>query len=443
MLVVREGCFYLGAQKQKSRILAVSSPSPVTGGGGLRALRSMREYVKHFETHLVIPWGLWSDRDVLRDSTTYLKELKKLNVRFAGFSQLPDMIYRLRGVFRSRIFDLLVPLLTPMISRVHVSSGNYNAVIVLHEGWDAVYTGYNLAEYFNTPSMVLLHNPPFYGSKERFFNILKALLLWRKLISSSPIEEALFEVEALTREPLMEYMRKHRYSEVLRKYRLIIGVTKATSIEMGGEWVNRVISLDPGVSLDLEDLLLMKQVKEAIKSKENYIVFGGRPAVTKGLVEALVVFKQISKRLSELKLVITGKVTNTLLLPLRKVCRKLGIEDKVIFTGFIPRMNRFEIVGKAKLMLYPSHEDAFSYAVLESTHLGTPVIGYKIPALEIYYGDLPGVELVEEWDLEALTKRAIDILEKGVDVVEPPMVKSWEEIMAEEVKLVYKLIEGA
>ena len=77
MLVVREGCFYLGAQKQKSRILAVSSPSPVTGGGGLRALRSMREYVKHFETHLVIPWGLWSDRDVLRDSTTYLKELKK------------------------------------------------------------------------------------------------------------------------------------------------------------------------------------------------------------------------------------------------------------------------------------------------------------------------------------------------------------------------------
>jgi len=76
-------------------------------------------------------------------------------------------------------------------------------------------------------------------------------------------------------------------------------------------------------------------------------------------------------------------------------------------------------------------------------HLGTPVIGYKIPALEIYYGELPGVELVEEWDLEALTKRAIDILEKGVDAVEPPMVKSWEEIMAEEVKLVYKLVEGA
>ena len=26
----------------------------------------------------------------------------------------------------------------------------------------------------------------------------------------------------------------------------------------------------------------------------------------------------------------------------------------------------------------------------------------KIPAIEIYYGKTPGVELVKEWDLEAL-----------------------------------------
>jgi hypothetical protein len=62
--------------------------------------------------------------------------------------------------------------------------------------------------------------------------------------------------------------------------------------------------------------------------------------------------------------------------------------------------------------------------------------------LEIYYGGLPGVELVEEWDLEALTVKAIDILEKGVDMIEPPKIKSWEEIMSEEIRLVYKLVEG-
>jgi glycosyltransferase involved in cell wall biosynthesis len=429
-------------EPRRPSILVAASPSPVMGGGGLRALRSIREYVKHFETHLVIPWGLWDNKDMLRDSSTYLRELKELGVKFAGFSQLPGTIYKLRSVSGSRIFDLLTPLLIPGIGSIHVSSGSYDAVVVLHEDWDAVYTGYKLAEFFNTPSIVLLHNPPFYGSKERFLNIVKALLLWRELRSDSPVEEALFKAEVLIREPSMEYMRKHRYSEALGKYTLIVGVTKATSIEMSGEWINRIISLDPGVSLDHEDLSLMKRVREKVESKENYVVFGGRPDPVKGLAEALIVFKQILKSSSELKLVVTGKMTEVMSIILRKVCRKLGILDKVVFTGFIPRTERFEVIAKARLMLYPSHEDAFSYAVLESLHLGTPVVGYKIPALEIYYGGLPGVELVEEWDLEALTIKAMGILERGIDVVEPPKIKSWEEIMSEEVGLLYKLVES-
>jgi predicted PilT family ATPase len=65
---------------------------------------------------------------------------------------------------------------------------------------------------------------------------------------------------------------------------------------MGDEWINRIISLDPVVSLDYEDLFLIKQIRERVKSKENYVVFGGRPNAAKGLAEALIVFKQISKR---------------------------------------------------------------------------------------------------------------------------------------------------
>ena len=330
---------------QKSRILVVSSPSPVTGGGGLRALRSIREYVKHFETHLVIPWGLWDDKNVLRDSSAYLRGLKDLGVKFAGFSRLPHVLYKLRGLFGSRVFDLLTPLLIPTMGRVYVSPGRYDAIIALHEDWDAVYTGYKLAEHFNAPSMVLLHNPPFYGSKERFLNIVKALLLWRGLRSSTPVEEALLKAEALIRELFMEYVRKYRYSEVLKKYTLIVGITKATSIEMGGEWVSKVVSLDPGVSLDQEDVLLMKEVRKRVRERKNYVIFGGRPDAVKGLAEALIVFKEISKRISGLKLIVTGKVTNTMIAPLIKTCKRLDIEDKVVFTGFIPRMKRFEVVA--------------------------------------------------------------------------------------------------
>lgn len=430
-------------EPRRPSILVVASPSPVMGGGGLRALRSLREYVKHFETSLVIPWDLWSNKNTLRDSATYLRELRELGVRFSGFSQLPDMIYRLRRVPGSRAFDQLMPLLIPGTVGIHVSPGNYDAIIALHEEWGAIYTGCKLAEHFNAPSMVLLQNPSFYGSKERFLNIVKSILLWRELRSDSPIEEALFKAEALIRELSIEHMRKQHCSKALRKYTLIVSVSKAIPIEMGDEWVNRIISLDPGVSLDYEDLLLIKRVRERVRSKENYIVFGGTPVATKGLAEALIVFKQILRRSNGLKLVVTGRLTKTMSMILGKMCRKLGIAEKVVFTGFIPRAERFEVIAKAKVMLNPSHKDAFPYTVLESLHLGTPVVGYKIPALEINYGGLPGVVLVDEWDLEALAVKTMEILEKMVDAVEPPKIKPWEEIMSEEVGLIHKLLEIA
>jgi hypothetical protein len=77
----------------------------------------------------------------------------------------------------------------PGIAKVKIPFGCYEAIVVLHENWDTVYTGNVLIEHFNAPSMVLLQLPPFHGSKERFLDIIKALLLWRELRSKSLIEE--------------------------------------------------------------------------------------------------------------------------------------------------------------------------------------------------------------------------------------------------------------
>jgi Glycosyltransferase len=256
------------------------------------------------------------------------------------------------------------------------------------------------------------------------------------------VEEVLLESEVIARALTEEHLKKHRVGEALRKYDLVLGVSKAVPIEMGGEWINRITPLDPGVSLDEKDLELIKHIRGKTREKRDYIVLGGRPDAVKGLAEALVVFRLLSKHFPGLKLVVTGEMPGKVALGVVRASRKLGIEGKLVFTGFITREKRFELVAGAKLMLYPSHEDSFSYAVLESLHLGTPVVGYRIPALEIYYGKCPGVELVNEWDLEGLTVKAVDVLEKGVDAVEP-RIKSWEEIMSEEVGYVKMLVGNA
>ncbi len=422
------------------RILVVSSPSPVTGGGGLRALRLLREYVKYFDTYLFVPWGLWSNKQLLKKSLSYLRELRNAGIRFAGFSSTPKALHPISRVLKSRIAETLLSLIVPGIVHVDVGMLKYDAIVVLHEPWDAVYSGYVLAELFNAPAMVLLHDPPFYGSAKRFENILKALALWRKIRSGNVVKELALEIELYTRMKSIAFFHKLRYEKVLRRYNLVLGVTKATAVEMGGEWVDRMYCFDPGVSLDDEDLELIKGVRARVREKQDYIVFGGRPVAEKGIAEALIAFKFISRYFPNLKLVFTGRISPEIYARVKRVLRRFGIEDKVVFTGFVSREKRFEIVAKAKLMLYPSHVDAFSYAVLESLHLGTPVVGYRIPALEIYYGKSPGVVLVEEGDIEALIVKAIDVLEKGVETVEPPKIKSWREIMNEEIEIIKKLI---
>jgi glycosyltransferase involved in cell wall biosynthesis len=428
--------------EKKPSILVVASPSPLTSGGGLRALRALKEYAKFFDTHLFIPWGLWDDKRLLQASLGFLAELRNTGVKLGGYSNLSRIFYKLGEIANSRRVLENLAITIPGSVQMKVNTAQYEVVISLHEDWGAVHAGGVLAEYFNARSMVLLQLPPFYGSRKRLSNILKASLLWRKSISSSPLEEVMFESEAIVRYSLIGYLRSSRLENRLRKYDLVLCVSKAIPVEMGNEWLNRAKSLDPGVSLDEKDLEAMQRIKNNVGEKGNYVVFGGRATADKGLIEALITFKYISKRFPDLKLVITGNMPFPSYLRIKRVCRKLGIGDKVAFTGFVPREKRFEIVAKARLMLYPSHVDSFSYAVLESLYLNTPVVAYKIPAIEIYYGGLPGVELVEEWDLEALTVKAIDILEKGVVAVEPPKIKSWEEIMSEEVGLIYKLVEG-
>ena len=49
------------------------------------------------------------------------------------------------------------------------------------------------------------------------------------------------------------------------------------------------------------------------------------------------------------------------------------------------------------------------------------------------------MELVEEGDVEALTVKAIEILEKGVEAVEPPKIKNWKEVMNEEIEMIRKI----
>ncbi|MEL9908457.1 MAG: glycosyltransferase family 4 protein [Desulfurococcus sp.] len=413
----------------KPRLVCVSMPTPHSGGGGLRALRSLKEYSKYFETYL---FPLFTLRE--RRYIDVVKELQSTGVKISGYINPSALLY---GIKLTR----KILYLFPRLLRPHIGAVNFKGVVALHEGLDAIFIGNILGDYFNIPKIALLQLPPFYSSKDRVRNILRAAMRWRKLIAGNSLHEKISNMESIVRFNTYYGLTSRRLRRLLGKYDVIITVSKSIPMEMGDEWLDRVVSLDPGVSLDEDDLRTIISLRSSVRRKANYLIFGGRPVYEKGFIDALIAFKSISRHHSDLKLIVTGYPRGIPIQRLRRACRKLGVEDKVLFTGFLARERRFELVAKARLMLYPSYMDAFPYAVLESLYLGTPVVGYSIPALDIYYGKHPSVKLVSEGDIEALTIEALNMLEKTGEFIEPPKIRSWREIMDEEVSLIKKTIE--
>ncbi|AFL66440.1 glycosyltransferase family 4 protein [Desulfurococcus amylolyticus] len=231
-------------------------------------------------------------------------------------------------------------------------------------------------------------------------------------------------------------------ARLLRSYDLLISVSRSIGYEMGPEWESRIHALDPGVGLDEEDLGLIKTVRER-GVKEDFIVFGGRIDALKGFIEGLEVFKTITRSYGDIKLVATGQVNPSLRERIMHYAGRIGLEGKLVLPGAVPRIERFRYIANARLVIYPSHMDSYSYAVLEALYLGTPVVAYDIPALRFNYEGAEGLVLVREGDVEGLTAEALNILgSKDITISPPGKVKKWDEIAREEVSLIEKLVGG-
>ncbi|WP_180075880.1 glycosyltransferase [Acinetobacter sp. YH12106] len=99
------------------------------------------------------------------------------------------------------------------------------------------------------------------------------------------------------------------------------------------------------------------------------------------------------------KLVLVG--TGELLESSKKLVKSLGIEGKVVFTGF--KKNPYPYIKHAKLMVVSSDFEGFSIAILEALALGTPIISTDCPSgpREI----LPIKNLVEIGDIKSFAEK--------------------------------------
>jgi glycosyltransferase involved in cell wall biosynthesis len=92
------------------------------------------------------------------------------------------------------------------------------------------------------------------------------------------------------------------------------------------------------------------------------------------------------------KLVITGRVAGAPYQEKMKqtcdeVVRRLGLERRVVFTGFVSDQELDELMRRAVLLAYPSLYEGFGIPVLEAMRAGLPVITSATTALPEVSGD--------------------------------------------------------
>jgi glycosyltransferase involved in cell wall biosynthesis len=118
---------------------------------------------------------------------------------------------------------------------------------------------------------------------------------------------------------------------------------------------------------------------DSIKStEEEYILYGGRLSIEKGVHILIKAFSEVAKKLSQTpQLFIIGSGPEEA--NLKILASKLGLKDKIKFLPHLPRRLFLNFISRCIMLVLPSFYESFGVVLLEAMTLGKPVIASDIP----------------------------------------------------------------
>ncbi|WP_039958881.1 glycosyltransferase family 4 protein [Vibrio sinaloensis] len=129
-------------------------------------------------------------------------------------------------------------------------------------------------------------------------------------------------------------------------------------------------------------------------------LFLARVDKKKGIYELLDAVHSLSD--INIKLLIAGSGPD--LNDVRSRVLKLGLDERVEFTGFVQGDDKTAVYRSADFFILPSYEEAFPYSVLEAQSFGLPVVATKVGSLEKIISDGSNGFLIEPQDSHSISK---------------------------------------
>jgi glycosyltransferase involved in cell wall biosynthesis len=142
-----------------------------------------------------------------------------------------------------------------------------------------------------------------------------------------------------------------------------------------------------------------------------YILVTNRHFPQKRFDYAIRVLAKIKKEFPQVSLVITGAPT-AYTQELRDLVRKLGLEEKVLFTGLVGESDLLKLYSRAAVYIYTSPEEDFGMGVIESMACGVPVVAWNKAGPSTTIIDSKTGFLVKPYSASEFTKKIIYLLER-------------------------------
>ncbi len=142
-----------------------------------------------------------------------------------------------------------------------------------------------------------------------------------------------------------------------------------------------------------------KLIEEKYNITSGYILYFGTLEPRKNITTIIRAFKIISEKNKDIKLVLAGR-KGWLYDEIFALVQELRLEDRIIFTGYVPEEDAPVLYSCAEAFVFPSLYEGFGIPPLEAMACGTPVIVSKTASLPEVVGDA-GI-LVDPHDIENL-----------------------------------------
>ena len=211
---------------------------------------------------------------------------------------------------------------------------------------------------------------------------------------------------------------------MLRRARKIIAVSHFTKWELTNYYkipASKIRVIHNGV-----DIQKFKPATDKRKAKMELgfdpddlaIVSVGRLYARKGLFTLIESMPVVTKRFPNAKFIISGKGQSDEMHKLIAHAEKLGVKDKIVFTGYYPDKKLPKLYQAADVFAFSTFYEHHPFAVLEALATGLPVVTTTVGGIPETIDNGKNGFLVEPFNPKQFSDRILYLLEHPVEAEE-------------------------